>query len=63
MSDDMRRNARMGLNARWYETECPVRRDLLFEVWDEMPYAKGLIARVKGLNALCEGIWFDIFCI
>ena len=57
MSDGMRRNVRMGLDARWYETECLMRRDLwpddmgrnaLCEgtcgpmIWDEMPYAKGL---------------------
>ena len=37
------------LVTRWYETKCFVRRNLWL---DNM-----------GRNALCEGIWFDIFCI
>ena len=28
-----------------------------------MLYIKKLIIYIKKLNALCEGIWFDIFCI
>ena len=56
MSDGMGWNAMsdgMGRNALCEGTCGPM-------VWDEKPCAKGLIARVKGLDALCEGTWFDI---
>ena len=44
-----------GCDARWYGIECDVRwyGTGCSMVWDWMPY-------VKGLDALCEGIWFDI---
>ena len=47
MLDDMRRN-----------TLCE--KICCSMIWNEMPYVKGLIIYIKGLNALYEGIWFDI---
>ena len=55
MSDDMGRNARMGLDVRWYGTECPNGIGCPM-VWDGMLCTKGL-ERME-----CPMVWDGMPC-
>ena len=55
MFDGMKRNAWMGLDARWYGTDCPVRRDL--KGWNVRWYGTEC---PNGIG--CSMVWDGMLC-